>query len=118
MEAQIEGLRHALAHGFSAVNQRLDDLSEVGLQRHEENINQFRALHEEQRKTNGTVIRHDEQIKTLYQRIFGGVGQVEKDLKDIDKVTVTVGTLGKLVTLVFATIAATYWVLTFLGFHR
>ncbi len=83
---EMDALRQQLKEGFDrvvrqrvedravAAQQRREDL-ELRQQQHEENIGRFEAqderletIEQEVKTTNGKVIRHEEQIRTLFER--------------------------------------------------
>lgn len=72
MDNNPEWLRREMRAGLESlkarIEERFDDLSEISKDRHEQNVLSLRRIEIEVRHTNGRVIRHDEQIRSLFKK--------------------------------------------------
>jgi hypothetical protein len=69
MDLEVRVLQAKVEAGFENVGRRLDAQDEQASDRHKENVDRLEAIEQEVRMTNGRVTRHDEQLKTLFERV-------------------------------------------------
>jgi len=124
MERELIALKATVEFGFASSNQRIDDFREqhdaridqieqVQTERHAENRRHLERIEEKQDKTNGNVVRHDEQIKTLFRRLIGRDGGARPS--DFDGTSVTIASLKWYLVCAGGGSGLTLWLLKMIG---
>jgi hypothetical protein len=113
VEVQIAEVRAGLSAGFNAINQRFDDAQSNQERMHEENAARLVRIEDEVRQTNGRVTRLEAQQGALDRRPASRDGRDGRDAREI-----TLPALKWWLTIIGASIGATWWFLQTIGFHR
>lgn len=137
MMLPVETQLATLTAEVQAMVRRHDDTARVSAERHEENLDRFEGVRsdlrdvkvelrdatEEVRKTNGTVQRHEEQIKSLERHVFGRESRQAKPkpdgAPDIENLPLNLKSVKAIIGYIAAALLAGHYVMTQLaGYHK
>lgn len=120
---RLEQLAAQMASGFASDLRSITDLRQEHRDRHEENLQRLERIEEKQDRTNGSVIRHeerldqhDEDFERMLSKVSGGMG--EHGRVSFDEDTIRLAALKWYLAIAGGAVAATWWAMQILGFHR
>lgn len=109
MDTQI--LAAEVRSGFQSIREAMQIDRALNSERHEENREIAKDIQSQVRETNGRVTRHDEQIRTLFERVKERARQIVAHDGEGEDRHVTLRDVGIWVAIVGGAVVATVWFL-------